>query len=238
VAEQGAVPVGGARGPASRLGLSRERILDGALALLDREGLDAFTMRRVAAELGVGTMTIYGYFRGKDELLDAVIDAGAKHVSIPETRGPWRARLRQLILGIRQSLIEHPAVVELRLRRPLVSPGALQLTEIGMRILRDAGFSKREAARAFRTLFLYTFGFSALAPGKRLEAEREQGFRALSALPADRYPVLAESAREAADSMADRTLFEFGLDCLIDGLEQSLEVAGTPSDLSQQDAGR
>src|SRR4051812_50158042 len=68
-------------GPGSRLGLSRERIVEGAIELLDRDGLDVFSMRRLAEELGVGTMTIYGYFRGKDELLDAVVGAGGGRVA-------------------------------------------------------------------------------------------------------------------------------------------------------------
>lgn len=216
--------------PGSRLGLSRTRILTVALALLDREGLDAFSMRRLAEELGVGTMTIYGYFRGKDELLDAVIDAAAEQIAVAPARGSWRARLCQLMLVIRQSLIEHPSVVELRLKRPLVSPGALRLTEVGVGILRDAGFGKREAARAFRTLFIYTFGYSAFGPGKRSEAESEETRSAISALPADRYPSLTALVHEASDVMADQTLFELGLDWLLDSIERSPKTpSATPN---------
>jgi AcrR family transcriptional regulator len=219
-----AAPADAAPAPDSRLGLSRARILDAAFALLDREGLDAFSMRRLADELGVATMTIYGYFRSKDELLDAVIDAGAARIVVAEARGSWRARLRQLMLGLRDSLREHPAVVELRLERPIISPGALRLTEAGMQALRDAGFTKHDATRAFRMLFIYTFGFATFGPGRRAEADREQTITALSALPTDSYPALVESAGEAADSMADETVFELGLDCLLDGLERRLEA--------------
>ena len=212
-----------ARSPGSRLGLSRERIVRGALDLLDREGLDAFTMRRLAQELGIGTMTIYGYFRSRDELLDAVIDAGAvgiaRRVSGAQARGSWKARLRELMVGIRDSLVAHPATVELRYRRPLLSPGALNLTEIGIRALREAGFDNREAGRIYRILFVYTFGFCAFGPGPGSAEEREESVAALRALPADRYPTLVDAAVEASAAMADQTLFEVGLDALLDGLD-------------------
>jgi AcrR family transcriptional regulator len=217
-------------GPGSRLGLSRERIVQGALTLLDREGLDAFSMRRLAEELGVGTMTIYGYFRSKDELLDAVVDRGgqriAQLVSEPESGGSWKARLRELMMGLRRSLLEHPGIVELRYKRPLLSPGALTVTEAGMRILREAGFSNRDAGRAYRILFVYTFGFCAFGPGPGSETDRDRSVEALSALPVDRYPHLVEAAREASESMADQTLYEVGLDALLDCLERTLAGGG------------
>jgi AcrR family transcriptional regulator len=213
-----------AAAPLSRLGLSRKRILAGALNLLDREGLDAFSMRRLAEELGVGTMTIYGYFRNKDELLDAVVDAGAEAiaqaVSEEDGGGSWKARLRDLMLRIRQRHIEHPAIVELRYKRPLLSPGALSVTEVAMRILRDAGFGKREAAEVYRVLFIYTFGFSAFGPGPQSMTDRDRSLEALSALPADRYPTLVDAAQEASETMADQALYELGLDALLDGLER------------------
>jgi AcrR family transcriptional regulator len=207
----------------SRLRLSRERIVEGALALLDRDGLDAFSMRRLADELGVGTMTIYGYFRSRDELLDAVVDSGREAIANPGSElhgeGSWKAGLRELMMGIRRSLVEHPAIVELRYKRPLLSPGALTVTEAGMRILRDAGFSDRDAGRVYRILFVYTFGFSAFGPGPGSEADRDKSLAALRALPPDHYPTLVGAAQEASESMADQTLYEVGLDALLDGLE-------------------
>lgn len=211
--------------PGSRLGLSRARILEAALDLLDREGLAAFSMRRLADELGVGTMTVYGYFRSKDELLDALVDRGARAIaeaaSFTEADGSWRAGMRELMVALRRTLIEHPAFVELRYRHPLQTPGALTITEVGIRTLREAGFGKREAAEIYRILFVYTFGFAAFGPGRRSEADRAEALEALGGLPADSYPALVEVAEEAAGAMADETLYEVGLDALLDGFELS-----------------
>src|SRR3954465_533085 len=108
--------------PGSRLGLSRERIVEGALELLDRDGLDAFSMRRLAEEPGVGTMTVYGYFRGKDELLEAVVDLGgeqiAQRVSEVESGGSWKPRLRELMLGVHAAPPAPTGVVGLAFQRP------------------------------------------------------------------------------------------------------------------------
>jgi AcrR family transcriptional regulator len=209
----------------SRLGLTRERILEAALDLLDQDGLGALSMRRLAEELGVGTMTLYGYFRSKEELLDAAIDMGARRIGVAPVSGSWRERLRHLVLEFRRGLAEHPGIVELRLARPVITPGALELTEAGMEILRDAGFAKRDAARGYRTLFVYVFGFSAFGPGPTAADEREQVRDVLATLPSERYPRLVEAAEEAAEAMADDTLFDFGLDRLLDGLERELARA-------------
>ena len=208
----------------SRLGLSRERILDAALELLDRAGLDAFSMRQLAGELGVGTMTIYGYFRSRDELIDAIVDRGgeeiAQLVSEAERAESWKPRMRALMVGLRERLLEHPAFVELRYRRTLQSPGALHITEAGMRILIGAGFGSREAAEIYRILFVYTFGFSAFGPGRRSATDRAESLEAIGALPRERFPALVGAMEEAVETMADETLYEVGLDALLDGLEQ------------------
>src|SRR3954447_2104427 len=128
-----------------------------ALALVDREGLAALTMRRLARELGTGTMSLYRHFRNKDELLDAVVDLasreGLEHLVL---RGDWQARLRTLARALYDGLTRHPGLVQVRLSRPMLSPGALRTTDIAMQVLLDAGFAPRRAAHAYRTLFLYT----------------------------------------------------------------------------------
>jgi AcrR family transcriptional regulator len=183
-------------------------------------------MRALATELGIGTMTLYGYFRSRDEILDALVDSlTAELTPDPEPGGDWRTQLRELALAVRVSHLLHPAIVELRLRRPLVSEGALRMTELAMGILRDAGFSPRDAARAYRALFVATFGFSAFGPDARGDEEERATLAAIERLdPAD-YPALTAASGEAASAMSDTAVFEFMLDRLLDGLE-ALRAAG------------
>ena len=204
--------------------LSREQIVDRALALADRHGLEALTMRRLADDLGVGTMTLYTYFRDKDELMDAAVSRVASAVVIPPVEGPWRPRLRTLIKEIHRSLVAHPSGVELRRTRPMLTPAALRTTEAGMRILTGAGFSPAEAARAWRSLFVYTFGYASFTPPDVPAQTRRDWQSRLEALPADEFPVLTAATSDAVETMSGATAFDHGLDCLLDGLEASMRA--------------
>src|SRR5437764_1408809 len=127
--------------------LSHDAILRAAWEVLDQGGLGAFSMRRLAAALGVAPMTLYGYFSDRDALLDAVLDHGAGTLVVAPSEGPWHARLRALIARLHRQLVAHPFVVELRFRRPILNVGALHFTEAGLSILVEAGFEPDEAAR-------------------------------------------------------------------------------------------
>jgi TetR/AcrR family transcriptional regulator, tetracycline repressor protein len=205
--------------------LDRELIADAAVELVDREGIEALSMRRLASELGIGTMTIYGYFRDKEELLDASIERVARRYDLTAGEGDWRPRLRELVQTMYRSLLEHPSTVQIRSRRPILNPGAIRACEAGMTILDDAGFELKEAAAAFRLLFTYVFGYAAFSsyePSVKLKREWETE---LSALPEDEYPVVSGTAGELVNWMAGRVPFEEGLELILDGLEARLERA-------------
>ena len=192
------------------------------LALLDREGFDALTMRRLAEDLGVGTMTLYGYFRNKRELLDALMDVAVSERVLPPAEGHWRERLGGLIRQARRNLVAHPGLVQIRVRQPVLRPEALRFAEAGLSILLDAGFDKREAARAFRLLFTYSFGYAAFSPSDSVEEDRAAARAALGALPPESYPALASAVDEASEAMGGEEAFEDGLECILDGLEARL----------------
>jgi AcrR family transcriptional regulator len=215
------------RDRSSRRGLSAERVAEAALSFIERNGLEALSMRRLADELGVGTMTLYGYFRDKDQLLDAVVDAAAEQLEVPDGGGSWKSQIRSLMEEIRRVLGEHPLGVLLRQRRPMWSPGALRVSEAGIRALREAGFSKADAARAYRSLFNYTFGFAAFSPYEVPTELRRSALSALAALPREEYPWQTESAPELADAIGGDDQFRYGLDLLLDGLEAKLSPAGS-----------
>jgi AcrR family transcriptional regulator len=199
--------------------LSRDEIADAALALVDREGVDALSMRRLAKELGVGTMTLYGYFRGKAELLDHAIDRAARGYDLSPGEGPWRDQLRDLVRTMWQSLAEHPGAVQVRAGRPILTPGALRAGEAGMAILTGAGFKPSDAAAAWRLLFTYVFGYAAFSSNEPTDEQKEEWRRQFKALPPGDYPHLSATADEVVEWMAGRKAFEQGLELILDGLE-------------------
>ena len=206
-----------------RVRLSHDQVARAALELADAEGIDALTMRRLADELGVGTMTLYGYFPSKRELLHAALDAAvADRPEAPQPGEGWRERLSALVRLARDNMLRHPALVEIRVREPVLRPEALRLAEDGLRILLDAGFPAQEAAHAFRLLFTYSFGFAVFSPADAVEQDRTAARVAIAALPSGDYPALTGAAAEAAEAMGGEQAFEYGLARILDGLEARL----------------
>jgi AcrR family transcriptional regulator len=189
------------------------------------ESLDDVTMRDLASELGVGTMTLYGYFSSKDELIDATLDRAAEEVEFPPRRGPWRAQLRTLVGEVYRVLRKYPAGVQVRARRPILSAGVLRTTDAAMGIMAEAGFDKREAARAWRSLFTYTFGFVAFTPESVSEEVSREWAARLASFDLQQLPWLVDALPEAMEAMTGSEQFYNGLDLILDGLERRLDRA-------------
>lgn len=205
-----------------RVPLSRERIAKAGLELADREGVDGLSMRRLAERLGVGTMTLYGHFRDKQELLDAVNDAAVAEAEVPRLRGSWRQRIHQLIAHSRELFARHPCVVEIWARQPVLGTGALRWVEAGLETLEGAGFEPEDAVKAFRLLVVYTYGFTLFSRPRSDAIAHESTRAALASLPEELYPRLREAAGPFAAAMAGEDAFAFGLDRILDGFEASL----------------
>jgi AcrR family transcriptional regulator len=137
--------------------LSRERILDAALALVSHDGLEALSMRRLAQELDVWPMSLYRYFRDKDELVAALADAAADAIAPPAASGPWREQMRELLGQARAIFARHPG----SLRRQDGGPAAARVRDAGLAILQRAGFDGDEADSAWQALLAYTAGVAA-----------------------------------------------------------------------------
>jgi AcrR family transcriptional regulator len=199
---------------------SREAIARAALDVVDRDGLDALSMRRLAAELGMGTMTLYGYFRTKEELLEAVVHEATGWHELPPREGAWDDRLRVIARKMRAGLARHRSLIEVRLRRPIMGPRAYAGTEAGIAALVEAGLDRAEAARAFRVVFLYVFGFVAFSdPEREVTDERRRASAAAAAeLPPDEFPLLSGMGAEMAETLGGDAQFEYGLDVVLDGI--------------------
>jgi len=212
----------------SRNGLSRERIVATALELADTAGAGALTMRRLATELGVGVMTLYGYFRNKREVLDAMLDAMTGQVDAPDPDGDWRVEMRKLARSMREVFRTYPGVIRLTGAGPIPSRGSIDAAERALRILERAGFDAQGAARAYGLLVTYTLGFSSIAVPRAIHAEAAEESRrvwqaTIAALPPRDYASVRSAARDIAWWDADEQ-FEWGLGALLAGLEAQLGV--------------
>ncbi|MCZ4098613.1 TetR/AcrR family transcriptional regulator [Streptomyces sp. So13.3] len=213
---------------APRNTLNPDRILDAAVVLLDRDGAEAFTMRALAAQLGVGTMAVYSHFRSKEEISDAVAQRLLSEVELPavgEAAGVADAReqLREVCRSVFRLFAEHPSALQLLTTRPMRGDEAIAVIDRMLGLLRAAGLDRVDAARAHVALMQYTVG-SALWNVRRDRALCEDGLRdrvraRLADLPADRYPALTELVPELAIAQdAGMAQYELGLDGLLTGL--------------------
>lgn len=214
---------------AARLPLTRERIVEAALAVLDAEGFAALTMRRVARELGAGTMSLYRHVASREELLDLVLDELAFEVPAAPPGGAWQAAVRELARGARAALLRRRDLTLLLTARLGQGPAALGSLDQALGIFLRAGFPPRDAVRANHALGAYVAGSCAWGavglggagdPAERTRRAAEAG-AALAAVPADAFPNVAATADELfAGTAAER--FEYGLEILVAGLEARL----------------
>ena len=200
--------------------LSRRRVLEAALRIVDSEGLNALTMRRLGRELGVEAMSLYRHVPNKDALLDGIVELIVLEIEVPHVDGDWKEAARQIVRSYRRAAHSHPNAFPLVTMRPLNTPEGLRRLDATFEILRRAGLDEPTAIVAFRTLASYTRGFALEEVTGRAIGAEPLGSDRLDprALPADEFPRLAELAPRlvAADRDAE---FERGVDLILTGLE-------------------
>jgi AcrR family transcriptional regulator len=196
--------------------IDREAVLDAALRLLDAEGAEALTMRRLASELGVSAMASYRHVGSKDELLMVLVDRLAARLEYPPRPPDPKGAMVVLWSTIYDSLAEHPWVPEVLARRRLMAPSVLGAIEEIHAALRDAGLSIDAAVRAYRLMWNFTLGALLVRAGASAEGPSRQ--RELRGAPDPaRYPQLAAAAA-AWTAAAGRDGYRDDLAALIDAL--------------------
>jgi AcrR family transcriptional regulator len=211
--------------------LTRERVLQAAIALADAEGPQALSMRRIGRELGVEAMSLYNHVAGKDDLLDGIVQYVLGEMEVPAPGEDWREAIRTRARSARDVFARHPwAMGLLEARSENSSPLRLDYYDSVLGSLREAGFDPATAIRAFSIVDAFIFGFIlqelSLSFGTTEELD-EVGTDLLRQL-AGSYPYLAEATTFAMESGYDLAAeFEFGLDLIVDGLERVLSGSGT-----------
>ncbi len=197
--------------------LTDAAIAEAALAVIDRDGLTAMSMRTVASELGMGTMSIYRYVADRDQLERLVVDLVLGSVDWDVSRrAAWRKRLSILVERVREAVSAHPAIVPLLLIHRHRTRASLRWAEGVLGILDEAGFDVDERVIGLRSLISYVVGALQVT---YLGALSGAGTAAMAGLPPSEFPLLSETARHARHVPVD-VEFRRGLDIVLDGLEQ------------------
>ncbi|MCO5971198.1 TetR/AcrR family transcriptional regulator C-terminal domain-containing protein [Actinoallomurus soli] len=209
--------------------LSRDRIVEAAIRLADADGLDAVSLRKVAAALDAGPMRLYGYLSTKTELLDLMADAVYGEIAPPAPDGDWRAALRSLAHGLREAALRHEWFADLLGGRPPLGPCALAYLEATLAALDGApGFDDVDAVtQAAHTVNAYVIGAvrSEIAESRteRATGLDERRWQAANGpyldrlLATGRYPALAKMVGGGPHPDAE-TAFATGLDQVLAGI--------------------
>ncbi len=182
-----------------RVPLSRDRVLHGAIAVADAQGIGSLTIRSLAQELGAKPMSLYHYVRNKDEILDGIVDLVFGEFDLPEPGGEWRAEMRRRANSARRVLRRHPWAIALLQSRTNPGPATLRHHDAIIGALRGAGFSVAMTAHAYALIDSYVFGFAlseASLPMNGPEPVIEVAEQMFQQVSAETYPHLTEFSIE------------------------------------------
>ncbi len=214
-----------AKPSARRAPLTREAIIEAALHVLDEEGLDRVSMRRVAEELGTGAGSLYWHVGNKEELLELVLDRVSSELELPEPEpARWQEQLKDVAREMRTLMKRHRGVARISLGRIPIGPNLVRVVEWLLMLLREAGVPDRTASLTGDLLALYVGAFAyeeslpfnspGNAPPDQIATMIRDYF---ASLPPDRFPNIVARADELiAGGPDDR--FEFGLEVIVQGL--------------------
>ena len=214
-----------------RARLSKERVLQAAVALAARDGIESLTMRKLADELGAGAMSLYHYVPNKEQLLDGMVDIVFSEIDPPSTDVDWKTAMRSRALSTRNALRRHPWAIGLMEGRTSHGPANLRLHDAVLGCLRAAGFSLEMTVHAYSVQDAYIYGFALQEQDMSSEtaddfaAEAQRQMREYEVMLAD-FPHLVEVvggyvAKAGYDYDAE---FLFGLDLILDGLDKLRDV--------------
>jgi len=217
--------------------LDRGQVVRAALVLLDEVGLDALTMRRLAERLGVKAASLYRHVRDKDELLVLLADEISAEIPVLTPDGSWREQLTDMAWRYRRGLLAHRDAARVAANTAPFGPRRLRHIETTLGVLRSAGLSDRDAARAahhfnnFVTEFAADEGRYATAAAAMGVSRRKmlsEARKLFGGLPPGEYPVIVALAEHLAEDDPDG-LFQFGLQMWLDGLaRQARGTRGSP----------
>ena len=203
--------------------LSRERILAVALELVDEQGIDALSMRKLGQSLGYEAMSLYNHVANKDDLLDGILDLVLAEMEPPEADGGL-AGIRTAALSAHEALKRHPWAANMLMAPARIRPARVQYMEALLASLRQAGLSAETTYHAYHVLDAHIIGFSLWASTHGKMPDNIEDARAWfeEMIPVATLPYLHEHGLQHLDAgpHQDVSAFEFALDLLVGGFER------------------
>jgi AcrR family transcriptional regulator len=221
--------------PVPRASLTLERIAAAAVEIADEEGGAAVTMRRLATKLGVAPMAPYRHVSGKEDLWALMIDRVSRELTVPEEGIEWREVLRSYALQTRRLMLAHPWMAVMPTPVILLTPSRMAVAERQLAALAVHGLDADSVMAAFRTVTSFVHGSAQTEIAMRDYQERngwtsgDETRQALAPqmiylMSTGRYPAYEQYALSAARKDDRAWEFEFGLDCVLDGIAQRLGI--------------
>lgn len=209
--------------------LNPERVIAGAVALADRIGMEAFTIRRLADAIGSRPMTIYHHVPNKDAIVDGMVDAVFAEIELPPTDTDWRTAITVRCRSMRDVLARHPWAAPLMETRTNPGLATLRHHDAVLGCLRSAGFSLGLTAHAYAVLDAFLYGFALQESTMPATGGPEMGELARSIadrIPVDLFPHLAEFTHEHVlrPGYDFGQEFDFGLALVLDGLAAAADA--------------
>ncbi|WP_108718987.1 TetR/AcrR family transcriptional regulator C-terminal domain-containing protein [Miniimonas sp. S16] len=212
--------------------LDRDRIVDAAVALADRDGLDAVTMRRLGDRLDVTPMAVYKHVTGREELIDAMLDRVVASIPPARSGASWRDATRDRVLTARAALRSHPWARDAIETRRLASPTVLAYLDSLMATMFDGGLSADLVHHAMHALSTRMWGFTRdVLPTPAVPADPTERARAMATF-AVTYPAIvrmATTAQHAGAGCDEDAEFAFALDLLLDGVQRRHDDGWSPA---------
>ncbi len=216
-----------AKAKPSRVPLSRERIIDAAVEVADREGLGAVTMRRLGQQLGVEAMSLYKHVADKNDVLAGIADRVASEFELPSRDVDWRMAIRASSIAAYAVLSRHPWAGPLLESDFDPGPARLAFLDAVVGVLHEAGFSLQDVGHAFGALDSHLYGFTMQVASWPFGVDEyaEVATELAAGLDPERYPNLIAMATMVGQEGGVPLEFTFGLDLLLDGLARRLEAS-------------
>lgn len=206
----------------TRATLTRDRVVEAAVAYADSHGIDDMSMRKLGAELGVEAMSLYNHVEDKADLQSGMIDYVFNSIDLPDPGLGWKEQTRIIGKSAMEAFIRHAWVVFLLMQQGNTGAGSLRFMDRVVGVFLEAGFSESDTHHAWQMLASHTMGYafqSSTGPG--VHDAKYARFAANLAAVTDNFPHVARIAPNLIDCAYDRE-YMFGLEIIIDGLDSRL----------------